>query len=227
MYSVDWNLFTKRILPWWKRKQKFMDWLQSLMKPLQELHIVFLEYVEATFYKLSITSQIIYLEKLLNDKFNSGLPARAVSSTVGLYDGTPTGIYITDPDTFIFPLYIWNKIEQRPKTFIYNKWDASIYYIGQADTGTGIGEFAVDDGKVWQATQTNINARPSTSPIKWSEYAELTYLHNKEEFEGEYDAVVHIPTAVGDVNDVTFISRVKSEVNVYRIAGKRFQYVNY
>jgi hypothetical protein len=182
MYSIDFALLIKRLLPWYKRKPAMQAWLFSLVAPVKQLNDAFALYVDDVRYRLSITGQILLLEKLLNDKFNSGLPARAASSTVGLYDGTPAGIYISDPSGLILPVYVWNKVEQRPAVILYNK--------AEAETPT--------------------------------------YLYNKAEVDGEFDFIVNVPYSVGNVTtDAVLLARIKAWVNVYRIAGKRFNVVNY
>ena len=220
MYSVDWDLFIQRILPWFKRKPIIIAWLRALIKPLKQLNSQFLAYVDDVLYRLAITSQIIYLEKLLNDKFNNGLPARDASATVGLYDGTPTGIYITDPSDLIFPLYIWNKVELRPAIILYNKWRDGKYY--------GLGDFVVYGDSVWKCIGVTINTIPPDTPSEWEWYSYKTYLRNKSEFDGLYEFIINVPIALGDVNtDAVLVAQIKAWVKVYLIAGKRFNIVNY
>ncbi|CAN5437591.1 hypothetical protein BH09BAC1_BH09BAC1_05080 [soil metagenome] len=113
MFNLDFVLLSKWMLPARRRKAKLIAWLTAGMKAVAELYFAFLLFRAATLYKLSFTGQIIYLEKLLNDQFNNGYPAYT--------NGLPTGIYISDPSTFIFPTYLWHKIEQRPKLYLYHK----------------------------------------------------------------------------------------------------------
>jgi hypothetical protein len=182
MYSINIALLISRLLPWFKRQPVFNAWLQALLYPVKQLNEVFAAYTDSTYYALSITGQLLYLEKLLNDKFNGGLPARAASSTIGMYDGTPTGIYISDPAGTILPQYVWNKAEERPAMVLYNKAEAE----------------------------------------------DKTYLRNIAEIDGEYDFIVNVPFSVGNVTtNAQLMASIKAWVNVYRIAGKRFNVVNY
>ena len=159
-----------------------LRWLMALIYPIKQLNEAFVAYTEDVYYRLSITGQIIYLEKLLNDKFNNGLPARAASATVGLYDGAFTGIYISEPAGLILPKYVWNKIEQRPSVVLYN-------------------------------------AAENMPPL---------YLNNNAEIDGEFDFIVNVPYSVGDVStDEVLMSSIKAWVLEYKIAGKRFNVVNY
>lgn len=219
MYNVDWDLLAKHMLPWFKRKQRFMDWLHVCLYPVKMLHSQFLTYRDETLYKLSITSQIMYLEKLLNDRFNQGLPSRGPSVNVGLYDGPETGIYISMPQNTIYPLYVWNKIEQRPKTYLYNRWRNNIQYHA--------GDRVVYQNKVYRALLNNVNNNPTAINTKWALQGDVTFLRNKVEIDGEYDFIVNIPIACGDVNDTLFAARVSAEIRIYLLAGRRFQLVNY
>lgn len=219
MYNVDWDLLVSNLLPWYKRKQKVKDYLHVLIHPLKQLHSQFITYRDDTLYSLAITSQVIYLEKYLNDKFNAGQPARDVSTTVGNYDGNPVGIYISSPSGSIYPLYLWNKAEERPKVYLYNKWSRYVTY--------NAGEFAVYDNVVWKALDTTTDEEPDTYPLKWQYYKDKLYLYNKSELGSQYDFVVNIPVAVGLVSDAEFVAKVTAALNVYVIAGLRFQLVNY
>lgn len=220
MFNVDWDLYAFRKLPWYKRLPRFTDMLKAWLRPMKDLNAKFLIYVDDVLYRLAITSQIIYLEKLLNDKFNSGLPARDASSSIGLYDGNPTGIYITDSSDNILPIYLWNKIEQRPKTYLYNKWNYNTFY--------DIGEFAVYGQYVYRSLALQQHNIPPDEPTAWEQYAEKTYLRNKSETNGLYDFIVHVPSALGDVTtDALLVAQIQSWVKIYLIAGKRYNIVNY
>lgn len=83
---------------------RHLGWLRALLHPLQLLINSFLEVVHDSFYKVSITGQVIYLEHLLNDKL----------------DSTSRRIYITD-GTLVVPPYIYKKSESKPVRYIYKK----------------------------------------------------------------------------------------------------------
>lgn len=219
MYNVDWDLLVSNLLPWYKRKQKVKDYLHVLIQPLKQLHSQFITYRDDTLYSLAITSQVIYLEKYLNDKFNAGQPARGASVTVGLYNGVPSGIYISSPSNAIYPVYLWNKAEERPRVYLYNKWSRYVTY--------SVGEFAVYGNSVWKALATTTDEEPDVTPLKWQFHKDRLYLYNKSELGAQYDFIVNIPTAVGLVSNADFAAKVTAALNVYVIAGLRFQLVNY
>lgn len=205
-------------MPLRKRKTRFVDFVMTMFKPVVQAYNWFLTYRDTTHYNLAITSQIIYLEKLLNDKFANGSPARDVSVNLGLYDGSPIGIYITEPDLAIYPNYVWNKVEQRPKTYLYNKWNVATAYL--------VGDKVVYGTNVYRCIANHTGSLP-TDATKWELSGSRFFLRNTSEFDGEYDFIVNIPNAVGDVTDPLFAAQVSATINIYRIAGKRFQLVNY
>ena len=90
------------------RKDGILALLSALIAPLMTLYQVFLRNRERHLYRLSITPQVCYLEKMLNDR----------------YDATSRRIYISDfsqmPDVNLFleeenrPLYIFLEEENMP-----------------------------------------------------------------------------------------------------------------
>lgn len=174
MFNVNWPLLILRNLPVERRKQLRLEWLRSLFAPLIALYNTFIIFRADKRYDMSFTGQIIYMERLLNDKFNNGLPAYTA--------GTPTGIYISDPTGILIPLYLWNKVEQRPVTYLYN----------------------VSEGK---------------PPV---------YLRNQAEIATNYEFVVNVPDAIGNVlTNTLLLAQIRAWVDKYRPAGKRYTVVNY
>lgn len=98
-------------------KQRLNDLLLALLETVQVAYTVFMAFREATLYKLQWTSQTIWLERLLNDRFNNGNPA------FGNFELriSPVGIYIAEPNSFKQQLYRWNKAEQRHQAARYNR----------------------------------------------------------------------------------------------------------
>lgn len=98
-------------------KQRYLDLFWAALDSVKSLYDRFMMFREATLYKLRWTSQTIWLEKLLNDKFNNGNPA---FQNFDLRQ-TPVGIYIGSPETFKEGLFRWNKAEERHQAARWNK----------------------------------------------------------------------------------------------------------
>lgn len=108
-YIVSFSLYCLSFLPWFLQRRKTEKYVQSLLNPLQVFNNEFVVYVKDTVYLTSFTGQVIYLEHILND----------------LYDSIDRSIFISDGNQLPLPPYIYNKIEARPR-FVYNKAEASL-----------------------------------------------------------------------------------------------------
>jgi hypothetical protein len=116
MYNVDFDDIAKKLIPLRLRKVKALDYLSAILKPLKSLHADFLSFVNTKKYELKFTGQIIYLEHLLNDT----------------YDSTTRGIYIVDTAnidlTYWFNrgeltsfYYLRNRSEGQPPKYLKNR----------------------------------------------------------------------------------------------------------
>lgn len=115
----NWNIanWKNLLLPPRKRnKQRLGDVFLSLLESMQVLYTGFMVFRQAMLYRLRWNSQTIYLELLLNDRFNNGAPA-FIDFELRLL---PIGIYIANPATFKEQIYRWNAIENRHQAARYN-----------------------------------------------------------------------------------------------------------
>ncbi len=69
MYNIDYNLLLKQLTPIPLRKPKFLALVKVLCGYISVLYADFLELRKKALYELSHGSQVIYLEKYLNDRF--------------------------------------------------------------------------------------------------------------------------------------------------------------
>lgn len=107
-YIIGFLTLIKNLLPPKLRQGKMGAFLEALIKPLQTLNDRFNAFVQQTFYNVSFTGQVIYLERILNDR----------------YDDSLRRIYIEDGLQLGLPPYLYNKVEQRP-LYIFNKSEAA------------------------------------------------------------------------------------------------------
>jgi len=70
-YAVNFIVFVQNVIPSLLRQSKVIAYLTALLKPLQTLQDAFVIWQTGIKYDVSITNQVIYLEKLLNDKFDN------------------------------------------------------------------------------------------------------------------------------------------------------------
>lgn len=90
IFQIDWGKFTRENVPIALRRPIFIRLLASIIGQIRNLHYTFLDHRTDWLYKIRHTSQVIHIEKVLNDKF----------------DRVQRRIYIQNV-TFASYLYLW------------------------------------------------------------------------------------------------------------------------
>lgn len=191
--NINWLKIIKENIPSKYHTSEIFDWLKILICPINKIYQEFLQAYDVFVYKIRFNGQIIYLEKILNDKFSP------VSG----------GIYIVDGSS-VTPYYIYNKSESRTPIYLYKTWKSSQNY--------SIGQFSLENNKVYKALTNNLNKQPSVNPSDWAYYKEVTYVRTKTEFDIQYNFIIKIPSTI------TFnIIAIRAIVDYYRLPGKRYK----
>lgn len=113
--------YVKQAVPSFIRGAKLLSYLKALLAPLNTLIVLFNTYVSNSRYLANFTGQEVYLEHLLNDRF----------------DPVQRRIYIDDGVAAILPPFVFNKVEQRP-VYVYNKVENQPLYIyNKTEYGVG------------------------------------------------------------------------------------------
>jgi len=174
-YNINWEKQVKENVPMHLQKVRRLEWIHSLLKPLKAIHDELLLAREDSIYKVAYTSQVIYLEKILNDKF----------------DNVNRGIYIADT-TLFNSNYIYKKIESKPAVYLYRKWNAATAYI--------LGDRVEYNDKIYECINPNTNSDPYSNPSDWNYYRDLMYVRMGVEY-GTSGFIVMVPsTVVFDIN---------------------------
>ena len=122
IYDITYKKLVTTLVPQVLRKPKMMALLNALVNPVVYVYNLFLINRRSNLYKLTITPQVCYVQKALNDK----------------YDSTERRIVITKPKTydslFVYekieskPVYLYKKLESAaPKTFLIQKGEAGSF----------------------------------------------------------------------------------------------------
>lgn len=111
VYTLSFQKFGVHILPMDLRKPKMVAWVNSMLKPVKNLHTKFINYRRKTVYKIDHTSQVFSLEKMLNDEF----------------DQQERRIYIVD-GVYRSALYFYNPEENAPIHFYNPEEDQNQYF---------------------------------------------------------------------------------------------------
>lgn len=169
-YNIDWDDFVKNNIPPEWRKFKRLEWLKIVVKGVKDIYSRFLTFRQETIYDVSHTSQVIYLEKLLNDQ----------------YDPNNRDIYI-DLKSSVDQLFVFKTQEQRP-FYIYWRWDDTINYQP--------GDFASWNGRIWKCLVANTNVEPNAANnTEWEDYKKAPYIYMSSEY-GVTGFIVYVPVGI-------------------------------
>jgi hypothetical protein len=191
-YLVNWSKRIRELIPYDRRDEVSLAFAEVLISQQKQIHASFLTWRGEIIYALGFTGQIIYLEKILNDK----------------WDNVSRGIYINNTAD-VYRTYLYNKAELKQPLFLYNKWTGSVLY--------NPGDLVIYANKVYQAQVLTSGNQPDISP-EWAVYKNTkVFLKNKTEYQTQYDFIVMVPISVTfDINEM------KALINYYKLAGKRY-----
>jgi hypothetical protein len=121
-YIIDYVKFVTERLPDPEiRREEVVAYAMALVSPVITLYNQLLAFRSLLLYKLTITPQVCYLEKMLNDQYDTDL-RRIYISDSNQYEGL--FIYTEGEDQ---PLFLFTEAEvAKPKTFVYTEGEGSI-----------------------------------------------------------------------------------------------------
>jgi hypothetical protein len=97
IFSIDFSKLALLLTPIFWRSNIMIDWINSFIEPIAIIHKEFIKYREKQIYKVVHNGQVILLEKVLNDAFDSS-ERRVFISELPVFD----------------PLYIYTTAENKP-----------------------------------------------------------------------------------------------------------------
>ena len=114
--TVNWKRLAIILTPTFLRGKLMKAWLELIVSGIEDIHSRWLQFRTDNLYKLNHNSQICYLRKALNDRF----------------DPTQRRIVITSGNSYTRQ-YIYTDAEQKPK------WLGTMYLHGDEDySDTGV-----------------------------------------------------------------------------------------
>jgi hypothetical protein len=196
-YNINWNKIIEESIPSFLHSLFRIQWIIALIKPFKMINSEFAQARIDYVYKVRFNSEIQYLEKILNDRF----------------DPTGNGIYISDGTT-ISASYKYYKSEARLPKYVYWRWKPLQSYL--------IGDFAVEGNYVYQAITANTNKLPSINTSDWQYYTDVTFRYFRSEWNVQIDFIVNVPASL-----IYNSNQMNALINFYRLAGKRYKIVTY
>lgn len=122
-YVVNFAKFVTERIPEELRFDDVIAFCNRIVEPLVSVYNQLIAYRDFVKYKLTITPQVVYLEKMLNDR----------------YDNSLRRIYIEDGKTYD-PIFIFTEPENQP-----------VYLFTEAETGKPV-QYLFTEGEVGQFT---------------------------------------------------------------------------
>lgn len=111
VYTINFNKLALWLVNKANRKDRFLLLVKAILYPLINVHNSFSFYRKAKIYQLTITGQVCYLERLLNDK----------------YDFTLRRIRIDDA-VWHLPWFVYREPEEKPQ-FLYTESEGKTRYV--------------------------------------------------------------------------------------------------
>jgi hypothetical protein len=118
-YIIDYRRLVTQRIPFIMRWDDVISFLMILASPFVKGYNNLLAYRDLLIYQLTITPQVVYLEKMLNDRYDTALRR----------------IYIEDGKQYN-PLFVFRKLELKP-VYLFRKSETLkpkryVYVIGEA-----------------------------------------------------------------------------------------------
>lgn len=126
IFEIDFSKLTRLLMPPRLRKTRHMAWLQVLMYPVNTLFQQFRRNRDANLYRLKITPQVVYMERLLNDR----------------YDIAGRRIRITDAMSYA-AVYIYQEAEAKDHALYMESEARPTYLYTESEIGDSTADFIV------------------------------------------------------------------------------------
>lgn len=126
IFEVDFIKLSRLLMPPRLRKINHVSWVQALINPVNSLYQQFRRNRDANLYRLKITPQVVYLEKLLNDR----------------YDIAEKRIRLVDAINFE-PVYIYQEAEDKNRALYLESEAKPVYLYTEEEIGQVSADFYV------------------------------------------------------------------------------------
>lgn len=130
-FNINYKNFVKALFPFFLRKEKNLDFINSAVKGLQTINDRLFTFRNEIAFKLAFNSQIIYFEKYLNTVYPNPYTS-------------PNDIHIVDGANVEY-FYLWNYSEAQDPNYFFNdsEGEAPIYLNNFSELISGTYSFTV------------------------------------------------------------------------------------
>ncbi len=186
------------------RKPYAIILLRTLSAEILAICIRFDYYTDAKKYDMSVSAQIIYLERLLNDRFN------------------PNSVYpnitITDNLGADEPAYMGNASEEQAEIYLGAQWDDAATYAENDEV--------IYKKRVYKSlADDNTANQPDTSSEYWESptdpQEEVQYIGHPSEYTGGLHFIVNI---TADNHAAIDEDEMSATIDIYKLFGVTYTY---
>lgn len=114
LYNIDFPKLANLLTPPFLRKEKLIDWLIALLKPLGEVNVRFNSFRKKSIYQVTHNGQVYSLQAVLNDAYDDELRRIRIVDSI---DIDPLYIY---PENDNRPVYIYPEGQDPNQVYIYD-----------------------------------------------------------------------------------------------------------
>ena len=111
IFNIDYHILIQLVLPIRKRKPLRRAWLFALISPVVYMYNLFLFRRTDRLYQLSHNAQVVYMQSLLNDRFDANLRRIFISDTPNI---SPLFTYTVPEQKYV---YLYTTAENNNQTF--------------------------------------------------------------------------------------------------------------
>lgn len=119
IYDIIYNKLLSWLTPTMLRKQKMLAWIAIIISPVQFIYQDLLRFRTQKLYELSITPQVVYLQKLLNDRYD--YVDRRIR-IVDALDAEPIYLFVRTEN---HPVYFFKRSENKP-VYLYTRGESGV-----------------------------------------------------------------------------------------------------
>lgn len=126
IYNIIYSKLRQWLTPYFLANPKMNAWLAIIIQPVTFIYNDLLNFRTQKLYQLSITPQVTYLQKLLNDR----------------YDYTLRRIRIVDAIDKP-PVYLFVRSELKPRGFFTRAENNPVYFFARSESGSITNDFVI------------------------------------------------------------------------------------
>jgi hypothetical protein len=188
------------------RKPHYLALIQCIATPLQSIVDRLILFRLQKRFEMAVSSQIIYLELMLNARFNA--------------ESAYPDIYITDNLDADEPMYMGNLGEEQAEVYIGNSWNSITAYATD--------EEVIYNNQTWiSLSDSNTNNVPAVGSSYWTQPSGIeepvVFTGNHGEYDGGVFFIVNIRADHYTALD-TRIAEMNAIIYKYKLFGVNFNY---